>query len=52
MQEAFTSLDGDDSQAEAAILDAFNAEAFIETEDANYDAIEQVGREIGLIVED
>lgn len=36
-------------ESEAAILDAFGAERFIETESSNYDNIEAVAREIGLI---
>jgi phosphonate transport system substrate-binding protein len=37
--------DPDDAQ----ILDFFGADAFISTEDANYESIEQVGRDVGLI---
>lgn len=46
--EAFLSLDVDDPD-DAAILELFGAESFIETDDANYADIEAVGREIGRI---
>lgn len=34
---------------DAELLDLFQAERFIETENSNYDAIEQVARDLGLI---
>lgn len=46
--EALVGLDTDDPE-EAEILDFFGAGAFIETDDANYAQIEQVGRDIGKI---
>ncbi|MDE0803795.1 MAG: putative selenate ABC transporter substrate-binding protein [Acidimicrobiales bacterium] len=46
--EAMLALDADDPD-DAAILDQFGAESFIETDDANYADIETVGREIGRI---
>lgn len=46
--EALKGLDTDDPD-EAAILEFFGAESFIETENANYAEIEQVGRDIGKI---
>ena len=45
---ALLALDGDDPD-DAAILELFGAESFIETEDANYADIEAVAREIGRI---
>ncbi len=45
---ALLALDIDDPD-DAAILELFGAESFIETEDANYADIEAVGREIGRI---
>lgn len=45
---AFEGIDGSDA-GETAILEAFKAGSFIPTENANYQAIEAVGREIGLI---
>lgn len=45
---AILALDAADP-AEAVILDFFGAASFVETVDANYDAIEAVGREIGAI---
>jgi phosphonate transport system substrate-binding protein len=45
---AFTALDAADPD-EAAILEFFGAERFIETENGNYDRIEQIGRESGQI---
>ncbi len=50
VQAAFQDLDGSD-ETETAILEVFNAQAFIPTENANYAAIESVGREIGLITD-
>ncbi len=46
--DALTSLDADDPD-QAEILDLFGAGSFIVTENANYAAIEAVGRETGLI---
>lgn len=46
--EAFTSLDPSNPEDEA-VLDLFGAGRFIPTDDANYRAIEEVGRQIGLI---
>ncbi len=49
---AFVDLDPADTDAEggdAEILDLFGAGAFIATEDANYDAIESIARDLGLI---
>lgn len=46
--EALTSLDIDDP-VDAEILELFGAERFIPTENANYDAIEEVARDIGRI---
>lgn len=48
VQAAFTSLETSDP-TQAEILDLFGAEKFIPTTNANYDQIEQVGREIGKI---
>lgn len=45
---AFTGLDAADPD-EATILEFFGAERFIETENGNYDRIEQIGRESGQI---
>jgi phosphonate transport system substrate-binding protein len=45
---ALTSLDPEVAD-EAAILEFFGANSFIETDDENYAAIESVGREIGAI---
>jgi phosphonate transport system substrate-binding protein len=47
---AFEGIDGSDAR-ETAILEAFKAGSFIATENANYKAIEAVGREIGLITD-
>lgn len=49
IQAAFEALDPS-VPAQKEILDLFGAQKFIPTTDANYAAIEQVGREIGLIV--
>lgn len=46
--ESLESLDTSDPD-QAAILEFFGAGSFIPTEDANYDQIEAVGREIGKI---
>lgn len=46
--EALMSLDPSDPD-EAAILEFFGADSFIETENDNYTSIEEVGREIGSI---
>ncbi len=45
---ALMALDPDDPD-QAEILDLFGADAFIATDDANYDAIESVARDLGLI---
>ena len=45
---ALTSLDPADAE-QAEILELFGAGGFIETNNTNYDAIERVGREAGLI---
>lgn len=49
VREAFTGLDPDDGPREEAILGMFGAEAFVPTENANYDEIEEIGRQIGKI---
>lgn len=49
IQAAFEALDPS-NPAHAEILDLFGAQKFIPTSDENYAAIEQVGRDIGLIV--
>lgn len=46
--EALAALDPSDPE-EAEILEFFGADAFIETDDANYADIEKVGRDIGKI---
>ncbi len=48
LTDAILSLDASDP-AQAEILDLFKAEAFIPTEAANYDQIEAIGREAGLV---
>jgi len=48
LTEAFLNLDQTNPD-HAAILELFGAGSFIETENANYEAIELVGREAGLI---
>lgn len=48
VQQAFLKLDASDAD-QAEILDLFGAEKFIETENANYNNIEAVGRAIGKI---
>jgi phosphonate transport system substrate-binding protein len=50
VQAAFLKLDSNIPEHKA-ILDLFGAESFIETVNENYDPIESVGREIGLIVD-
>lgn len=45
---AFTSLDIDDAD-DAEVLELFGATGFIPTENANYAAIEQIARDVGLI---
>ena len=47
---ALLSLDAEDPE-DAAVLELFGAGSFIETEDSNYDAIEDIAREIGRIEE-
>lgn len=49
VEDAFTGLSADDSDREAQILDMFGAEEFIPTRNANYENIEQIGRQIGKI---
>lgn len=46
--EALLALDADDPD-DAAILELFGAGSFIRTENGNYDAIEAVARDVGLI---
>lgn len=48
--DALKKLDPADAD-QATILEFFGAESFIETESANYESIESVGRETGLINE-
>lgn len=48
VQQAFLTLDQADPE-HAEILDLFGARAFISTENANYDQIETVARELGKI---
>lgn len=49
VEDAFTGLDAADGPREERILDMFGAERFVPTENANYDEIERIGREIGKI---
>ena len=44
----FTALSADDP-ADAEVLDLFGAGAFLETEASNYDQIETIGRDLGLV---
>ncbi|TKJ16802.1 putative selenate ABC transporter substrate-binding protein [Blastococcus sp. CCUG 61487] len=44
----FTSLSADDP-ADAAVLELFGAGSFIPTEASNYDQIEAIGRDLGLV---
>lgn len=46
--DALLALDADDPD-DAEVLDLFGAEAFIRTENGNYEAIETVARAVGLI---
>ena len=48
--DAFKNLDPEDPE-QAEILDFFGAGSFIDTDSANYSAIEEVGRSTGLIEE-
>lgn len=48
VKAAFTGLDASDPQ-QKEILDLFGAGKFIETSNDNYDEIEEIGRELGLI---
>jgi phosphonate transport system substrate-binding protein len=48
VQDALFALDPSDP-ADAEILDLFGAQGFVPTENANYDQIESVGRQIGMI---
>ncbi len=50
VQAAFTGLDPADP-AEAEILELFGADEFIETDNGNYAQIEEIARQLGLIVE-
>ena len=47
--DAMVALDPANEGIEAEIYKAFEESKFIETENANYDAIEDIGRELGLI---
>lgn len=49
VERAFLGLSAADGARERRILEMFGAEEFIRTENANYDQIEQIGREIGKI---
>ena len=49
VEEAFLGLSAEDGARERQILEMFGAEEFIRTENANYEQIEQIGREIGKI---
>mgnify|MGYP006279841683 CR=1 FL=1 len=49
VEDAFTGLSAEDGETEARILEMFGAEAFVPTENANYEKIEQIGRQIGKI---
>lgn len=49
IREAFTGLDPDDGPREAKILEMFGAEEFVPTDNAAYDEIEEIGRQIGKI---
>lgn len=49
VREAFTGLDPADGPQEEKILEMFGAESFVPTENANYDEIEEIGRQIGKI---
>lgn len=46
--DAFTVLDADDPD-DAAVLELFGAESFIPTENSNYETIESIARDVGLI---
>lgn len=48
VKTAFMDLSADDPR-EAEILELFGAGGFIETNDGNYDEIEEIGRKLGLI---
>ena len=48
LTEYFLGLTADDP-ADKAVLDLFGATAFIATADANYDQIEEIGRQLGLV---
>ena len=48
LTDYFTGLSADDA-AGAAVLDLFGAGSFIPTAAANYDRIEQIGRQLGLV---
>lgn len=49
VEEAFTGLSAEDGETEARILEMFGADSFVPTENANYEEIERIGREIGKI---
>lgn len=49
VEQAFLGLSADDGAREREILGMFGAEQFVRTENANYEQIEQIGREIGKI---
>lgn len=48
LTDYFTGLSADDP-ADAEVLDLFGAASFIRTEASNYDQIEEIGRDLGLI---
>ncbi|TYP87494.1 putative selenate ABC transporter substrate-binding protein [Blastococcus xanthinilyticus] len=48
LTDYFTGLSADDPE-DAEVLELFGAGAFLPTEAANYDQIEQIGRDLGLV---
>jgi phosphonate transport system substrate-binding protein len=48
LRHYFTGLSAEDPH-DAEVLDLFGATAFVPTEAANYDRIEEIGRELGLV---
>jgi phosphonate transport system substrate-binding protein len=48
LTDVFTGISPDDPDG-AAVLDLFGAGAFIPTEASNYDRIEEIGRDLGLV---
>jgi phosphonate transport system substrate-binding protein len=48
VQDALLSLSADDERG-AQVLDLFGAEAFIQAQASDYDQIEQIARELGLV---